>query len=393
MNNTLHQHRRSILIVGGKLQGIEACYLARKAGIRTTLVDINPLAPARGLCDEFLCADLFEEDREVLSALEQADMVLPAMESEEVLEWLAEKSRQMGFALAFDLPAYRITSSKLASDRLFHQLGIPAPAHYPDGGFPYFAKPVSGSGSDGVGLLDSSEKLRRALGDPNYPENLIIQEYLAGPSYSLEIIGRPGNYRTYAVTKIHMDEVYDCNRVTTPCALTAEQERDFRRMAETLAGALGLSGIMDLEVIDDRGVLKLLEIDARIPSQTPAAILHSTGINLLAELYDLIVLGDFDRPEGETSPGVLARGVRWASYEHYLVAGGEARPLGEHIMTQGGTLHLASGKWGADEALTDYEPGTECWRGIFLIAGDSPEALEARRKAMQDALGKGISHE
>ena len=195
-----------------------------------------------------------------------------------------------------------------------------------------------------------------------------------------------------------MDDAYDCCRVTTPCVLPPGQDLAFRQMAETLADALDLTGIMDLEVILSEGKLKLLEIDARIPSQTPAAILHSTGVNLLSELYDLFC-GSF-----EGAPGIETRGAgktgektggtaygesggtasgesepRYASYEHYLVEDGNPRSLGEHIMTQGGALRLETGAWGADEAVTDYTPDARLWRGIFMNSGATPVELEQKR--------------
>ncbi len=43
-----------IAIIGGKLQGLEALYLARKAGYKTLLIDKNPDATATRLCNQFL---------------------------------------------------------------------------------------------------------------------------------------------------------------------------------------------------------------------------------------------------------------------------------------------------------------------------------------------------
>jgi len=38
-----------VAVVGGKLQGIEATYLAHKAGWDVLLIDTNPAVPASGL--------------------------------------------------------------------------------------------------------------------------------------------------------------------------------------------------------------------------------------------------------------------------------------------------------------------------------------------------------
>ena len=79
-----------IVIIGGKLQGIEACYLGMKAGIETILVDKNPEAPARHLCSRFVCEDLFNRSSQLLVEMKEADIVLPALENDAVLGWLGQ---------------------------------------------------------------------------------------------------------------------------------------------------------------------------------------------------------------------------------------------------------------------------------------------------------------
>lgn len=51
-----------IAIIGGKLQGVEACYLARKAGWRITLFDRNPACPASQMADQFYPVDVTADD-------------------------------------------------------------------------------------------------------------------------------------------------------------------------------------------------------------------------------------------------------------------------------------------------------------------------------------------
>ena len=50
-----------VAIVGGKLQGIEAVYLAHKAGWEVFLIDTNPGVPASGMCDFFIPMDIVEQ--------------------------------------------------------------------------------------------------------------------------------------------------------------------------------------------------------------------------------------------------------------------------------------------------------------------------------------------
>ncbi len=366
-----------IVIIGGKLQGIEACYLGMKAGIETILVDKNPDAPARHLCSRFVCEDLFQRSSQLMVDMKEADIVLPALENDAVLRWLDKDAKEKGYTLAFDWQAYQLSSSKKKSDLLFRKCGIPVPEYFPGGTYPYICKPDCDSGSHGVQRLDTPDELHIAL---EKECDLVIQEFMEGPSYSIEIIGKPGMYRTYLVTQIHMDQRYDCKMVTAPCGLTSIQEETLRKMAFCIAEEINLHGIMDLEVIEHNGVFKMLEIDARIPSQTPTAVLHSSGMNLLEELRDLFSTGYFLKNQ--------ERQGKYVAYEHYLFNRNIPHHLGERIMTMGNPLTHKPGFCGADEVITDYQPGQDPWRGTFINAASTKLELKSKRVKMLGNFAK-----
>ncbi len=365
-----------IAIIGGKLQGTEAAYLAQKAGFYSILFDKNPDVPASGLCDEFVCSDICSGDPRVLEKLLKAHIILPAMENIDTIRYLEGLQSIHKAKVAFDFHAYAISSSKWQSNRLFDNLGIPAPVYYPESKPPYVAKPSSESGSAGVRVLNTVSEAEQFLSSLEAQEEWIVQEQLAGPSYSLEIIGRPGAYRTYQITEIHIDESYDCNRVTCPCPVTDRQRHFFEEMAYKIAEAIGLHGIMDLEVIDDKGVFKILEIDARIPSQTPTAVYYSTGINLLSELVNLFE----DKWDQGTGLKVYRPPMElFTSYEHYYMAKGHAESPGEHIMGEAGPLKLYEGYLGSDELITDYKFTDWEFRATLINSGRTLEELELKR--------------
>jgi pyrrolysine biosynthesis protein PylC len=367
-----------LAIIGGKLQGTEAAYLAKKAGIHSLLIDYNEKSPAAGLCDEFLCCDVTRESKGLIDALNGVDFILPANENLKVLEALVKLSEQYGHKLAFDMDAYRISSSKLLSDQLIHDNQVPAPQYYPRCKAPYIVKPSGSSGSEGVRRFNTPEELEQFLKSVDSAENWVAQEFLSGPSYSIEVIGKPGEYQTYEVTEIHMDKDYDCKKVTAPCAITREQEDGFRQIAVTLAELVRLKGIMDIEVIDDHGDFKVLEIDARIPSQTPTVVYHTAGINFVEELADLLCNGKLTRKESGKK--------RFCSYEHYYIKDGEITEHGEHIMSEGGLLKLRENFFGADEVISDYVSDGLPWRGTFINWADTEEELAAKRENMKRSL-------
>ncbi|MGI6257732.1 MAG: 3-methylornithine--L-lysine ligase PylC [Anaerovoracaceae bacterium] len=368
---------RKIAIVGGKLQGLEVCYLGKKANIHVTLIDTDENAPAKNLCDQFVCGDVLGDDPQIRQVLESVDMVLPTLENDHVLSGLEQLSHRMGFTLAFDPDAYRISSSKKLSDDFFHLHEVATPRYYPQGDGPYIAKPDHESGSHGIRYFDSREEVEEYL--ESAPERMIVQEYLEGPSYSIEVMGFPGNYRTYEITQIHMAEDFDCKMVTAPCdPVTRRQADDFARMAVDVASLLNLKGIMDLEVIDHRGELKLLEIDARFPSQTPSVVYHTSGMNLLEEIYDIYATGVFQKPYPAER--------YYSSFSHHLWDGEEWKEEGEHIMVEGYPLEYAPGRWGALDVISDYREDRDTFRVTLIQKAETEELLEKNRTEVWKCL-------
>ena len=355
------ENRLLVGVVGGKLQGVEAAYLAHKAGWDVRVVDKRPRVPASELGDSFAQVDVTAGNN-LNGALGDVDFILPALEDDNALGSLARWSRKAGVPLAFDPRAYAVSLSKLKSAVFFKQIGIPVPVAYPQCGFPVVAKPGLGSGSKGVSIFQDLDLMKNRFSAEFPPSDWILEEFLDGSQHSLEVIGRPGNYRVLQVTDLYMDHNFDCKRVIAPSNLPLNLIADFEKLSLTIAEALNLRGIMDVEVILSRGELKVLEIDARLPSQTPTAVYWSTDQNMVELLGNLYVAPQKDfPPPGETSRGTV--------YEHIHVSGDKLKISGERIMTAGGPLNLLDDFFGADEAITNYVPGKDQWAATLIFAG------------------------
>ncbi len=359
-----------VVIVGGKLQGVEAAYLAHKAGWEVILVDRNSMVPAVGLCDAYYQLDVTSEALDLPQAIKAADLIIPALEEPVALEYLSEIAARESLPLAYDAAAYAISSSKMESALLFAKLGILIPTPWPKCALPVVVKPCNSSGSRGVRRINTMKELTTFV--TREPNNWVIQEFLAGSSYSLEVIGVKGNFVSLQSTEIVVDSQYDCKRVLAPAELTSTMNKKFKEIAVTVADALNLNGIMDVEVISHKGTLKILEIDARLPSQTPTVVNKSTGINMLELIYDVFVKGAIPTiPDVKYEKGVV--------YEHIKVSQGILEVAGEHIMANARPLKFYEHFFGADEALTDFMPGHLPWVATLIITGDSREEAWNKR--------------
>lgn len=362
-------------IVGGKLQGVEAAYLARKAGWEVKIVDRLPGVPAADLGDSFAQHDVVLE-KDLAGVLGDVDFIIPALEDDSALQSLARWSRKTGTPLAFDPQAYRLSSSKLKSAQIFKIIGLPIPVAWPQCSCPVLAKPVRGSGSKGVHLFHDMDALKKWLTPGFSSADWVLEEFIDGSQHSLEVVGKPGNYRALQVTDLEVDEKFDCKRVSAPSRLSLNRIAEFEQIALKIAEAIDLHGIMDVEAIYSREEFKILEIDARLPSQTPTAVYWSTNQNMIELLGNLYVPSPIDRPPA----GGTVRGV---VYEHVQVCGHSLRFYGERIMSEGGPLRLQQSFFGADEALTNFVSGSDNWVATLVFCGrNSQLAWEKRNRSI-----------
>jgi pyrrolysine biosynthesis protein PylC len=362
-------------IVGGKLQGVEAAYLAHKAGWEVRVVDKKPRVPASDLGDSFEQIDVTFE-KKLAGVLDDVDFIIPALEDDSALRSLTRWSRKTGIPLAFDPQAYAVSSSKLKSAELFKEIGLPLPVAWPQCGYPVVAKPGRGSGSKGVSIFQDLDSLKNRFTSEFPPPDWVLGEFLDGSQHSLEVVGRPGNYRLLQATDLYVDRNFDCKRVIAPSNLALNLVADFEKLTLTIAEALKLHGIMDVEVIYCRGEFKVLEIDARLPSQTPTAVYWSTNQNMVKLIGDLCATPTDDFPP-------VRDYLRGTVYEHIHVFGDRLKISGEHIMTEGGPLKLQKDFFGADEALTNFVPGKDSWVATLIFPGtDRNHAWQKRNRCI-----------
>ncbi len=370
-----------IAVIGGKLQGMEAVYLAKKAGWEILLIDKREHPPARGLCDQFMKMDLLTDQFEN-QVFDGVDLIIPALEDALVLDRLKRLTFVTKTPVAFDLSAYLYSASKIRSNRLFRQMGLLMPDPYPLCGFPRLIKPDQASGSSGVKIIHNETQWQAEFPEGVIPDDMVVQQFLDGPSYSIEVIGTPGYYEALQVTDIHMDATYDCKRVCAPTMLSTDKVDEFKAVSIAIAEQIKLKGLMDVEVIlhDDR--LYLLEIDARLPSQTPIVVYHSIGINMLKILAQCFLEKDLPRSRPHT------RDEKGTILEHIAVDQNSLCVTGEGALSQAMDLKLIPVFFGADEALTNYREGRNHWVATLIFNGNDFTHAWSRRNAAMAAIQK-----
>jgi 3-methylornithine--L-lysine ligase len=334
----------TICLIGGKLQGFEAAYLAKKAGMHVLLVDKNPHALIRNYVDEFHCFDITEEPEKLFELTKRVDALIPVNENLECIEFLNSIKDKLACPILFDFAAYMISRDKRKSKEYFASIGVPTPKDTPSEP-PYFVKPPCESSSVGAKIIYDEKDLK------DLEPGMLIEEYIEGDVVSLEVVGDGRNFAVVKETLVHIDNTYDCHMVN-PLPL----DPSFRELAYSLAANLSLKGIMDVEAISGPKGLKVIEIDARFPSQTPTVVYHSSGINLI-ELLLSAFTGGIEVKINEEDIKIFHEN-KYCIYEHLMLGeNGTLIPVGEQVLSMG-----------SDYGKYYEEPGIE----ILLCKGKNP---------------------
>lgn len=145
--------------------------------------------------------------------------------------------------------------------------------------FPVFAKPRRGAGSRGVRSVADREALEALPLD----EDLIVQDFLPGQEYSVDVLADRDSTVVAAVPRTRA-------RVDSGVAIAGRTLRDaeLQRTASAVARAIGLVGVANVQLRRDReGVAKLLEVNPRFPGALPLTI--AAGVDIPSLVVDLFL--------------------------------------------------------------------------------------------------------
>lgn len=357
---------------------MEAVYLARKAGIETVVLDRKQTAPALSICDEPVVLDPTKDPEGARRIFEGCDAVIPACEEMDLLHCLDGMLKGTDVPLLFDMHSYEISCSKNRSNQIMESVGVPLPGKWPECGFPVIVKPSSQSGSIGVSVAFNQDDIGKGLETVrSLNDEPVIQEFVHGKSVSIEVIGNGTTARSFVTTEVVLDTNYDCKMVRcNPDIMSSDDDELFARIGKDVAESMGLAALMDVEAILTPKGLRVLEIDARIPSQTPAAIQAATGVNLLEELMFTALGKETGRVRGDGS----------SVYRHVVMKDGVLRACGEKEFGHVRKPRLVKGLFGADDVITDYEPGKTEWRATLITHGPTEDEVDRRCGSTIEAI-------
>ena len=286
------------MIFGASEFQIPLVEAARKRGLHTCVLDINPHAPARDLADEFHeCSIKSYEKALEIAEKYKPDGITAGMCDVAVLAVarICEKLNIPGMDVATAIKA----TDKYEMIRAFASHNVPAPGYMLLNKsndvnnavvpwLPFIVKPIDMAGSRGINLvknIDQKISLIKNSIAASDSGNVIVEEYMIGPEVSVEMV-----VINYKPTVLQITE-----KITSgaphfvelghiqPSVLPNETKKKIADVAEAAVRSIGLKdSIVHAEMIITESGPKMVEIGARMGGDgiQQQLIKLSTGIDM-----------------------------------------------------------------------------------------------------------------
>jgi biotin carboxylase len=256
-------------------------------------------------------------------------------------------------------------------------------------GYPCVVKPVDSAGSVHVSRVDDPAELRAAFLAIEEDETedmgratghrVLVEEYVAGPEYSVEGYVRGGRVHPVAVTEKRLGAAPYFVELghSVPAPLSPAQVAALHAHADRVCGALGMTlGVFHLELrLTPDGPVPI-ELGARLPGDHIADLVELTaGVSLADQMLAALTAtgggGTGDPPR--VPPRVPVAGIRFLHRPELrrVTAIPDLAPVLAHPAVLGADLYVAPG---------DAVPPPEdfrCRLGHVLIGADRVETIDA----------------
>jgi carbamoyl-phosphate synthase large subunit len=136
--------------------------------------------------------------------------------------------------------------------------------------YPVIVKPRTGSGSRDISLIESAE----ALGALEPTDEFLVQEYLPGEEYSVDVLADAEGHVVASVPRVR-------ERVDSGVSVAGRTMHDaeLERMGAAVAAATGLTYIANVQFRRDAaGRPALLEVNPRVPGALPLTV--ASGVDM-----------------------------------------------------------------------------------------------------------------
>lgn len=297
---------KKILIIGASVLQLPAILKAKEMGFYVGVADYNPEAVGIQYADEYFNVSTIDID----GITKLSESFLPdgimTLATDMPMRAIASAAKKCGLpGISFET-AIRATD-KAEMIRAFEKNGVEHPWYYVVGdqesfeetirniSFPCIMKPTDNAGSRGVVLVHCLDEVRGAYEYARGESRngaVIIEEYLQGPEFSVEVIVTDGEPHVLQITdKLttgapHFVEMGH----SQPTGQSDENQEKIRDLAVRACRAVGISiGPAHIEMIMTKDGPKMVELGARMGGDciTTHLVPLSTGVDMVGATIDI----------------------------------------------------------------------------------------------------------
>ncbi len=297
---------KRLLIIGASILQLPAIIKAKEMGLYVAVADFNPNAMAIPYADEYYNVSTIDEKSICAAAREfRADGIM-TLATDMPMRSVAYSCGELGLTgISYDTAVKATDKGEMI--RAFEAAGVEHPWYYivsKDAGksalpdsitYPCITKPTDNAGSRGVMLVNSPEELEAALtysAENGRNGAVIVEEYMAGPEVSVEVIVWQGVPHVLQVTDKrttgapHFVEMGH----SQPSQLQPTDLDKIRDLACRAVKAVGIdNGPAHVEIMLTEAGPKMVELGARMGGDciTSHLVPLSTGIDMVKATIDI----------------------------------------------------------------------------------------------------------
>jgi carbamoyl-phosphate synthase large subunit len=221
-----------------------------------------------------------------------ADVVIPTVDAElQPLAAARAEFEQAGVALMLAPDrALALTLDKLAlaracagAVRVPRTEPLDEAVDPPSWTYPVIVKPRTGSGSRDISAIVSADELKAALSAAEPGSGFLVQEYLPGEEYSIDVLADTDGRVVACVPRVR-------SRVDSGVSVAGRSLHDceLERLGATVATTVGLAYIANVQVRrDHEGNPALLEVNPRAPGSLSLTV--ASGVDMPALALDALL--------------------------------------------------------------------------------------------------------
>ena len=288
------ENKQHYFIVGGGILQYEFVKTVKQQGFITHVFDYNPQCICAKLADFFHCISIDEKEK-ILEIAKQYHAVAIQTNATEMGNISA---CYVGEKLGLCTNSYQTaldTTDKSRMKKIFKKFNIPS-AQYAEFTnlsevdlnniqFPVVVKASDRSAGRGVRKVNNLTEFKEAFVDAlkeSHNKKVLVEEYLVGPQYSVEMISSHGIHQLVAITEVTPNNTcyFVSSRHMLPANLSQVNMKEIENFAiKTLHAFHVQYGASHIEIKNTHTGIKIIELATRMGGWRDLLVKYALGCN------------------------------------------------------------------------------------------------------------------